>query len=97
MKPVDEMRAVAAIELAEALITDFNNPSSALKGIGKETMEKLLTYLKMSERLQRRRSKKSAKAANQAANQAANEGLSEGLAEGADVPEEADLPEDEKG
>lgn len=87
MKPADEMRAIAAIELAEALITDFNNPSSALKGIGKETMEKLLTYHKMSERLQRRRSKKSAKAANEAA----NEGSSVGHAE------DADLPEDEKG
>ena len=84
MKPPDEMRALAAIELADALILDFNNPSSALKGIGKETMEKLLIYLKMSERLQRRRSKKSAKAANEAA----SEGSNEGLAEGADVPED---------
>ena len=90
MKPPDEMRALAAIELADALIIDFNNPSSALKGIGKETMEKLLIYLKMTERLQRRRSKKSAKAANEAANEAASEGSSE-------VPaEDADLSEDEK-
>ncbi len=87
MKPPDEMRALAAIELADALIIDFNNPSSALKGIGKETMEKLLVYLKMTERLQRRRSKKSAKEANEAASEGSNE-----------VPaEDADLSEDEKG
>jgi hypothetical protein len=84
MKPADEMRALAAIELADALIIDFNNPSSALKGIGKETMEKLLIYLKMSERLQRRRSKKSAKAAkvvNEAPIDAESEDLPESEAE----------------
>jgi hypothetical protein len=78
MKQADEMRALAAIELADALIIDFNNPSSALKGIGKETMEKLLIYHKMSERLQRRRSKKSAKAANEAPIEAESEDLPEG-------------------
>lgn len=57
MKTDDKMRALAAIELADALILDFNNPSSALKGIGGETMEKLLVYLKIAERSQRRRSK----------------------------------------
>ncbi len=77
MKPPDEMRALAAIELADALIIDFNNPSSALKGIGKETMEKLLIYLKMTERLQRRRSKKSAKAANEAAGELVTQELPE--------------------
>lgn len=71
------MRALAAIELADALIIDFNNPSSALKGIGKETMEKLLIYLKMTERLQRRRSKKSAKAANEAAGELVTQELPE--------------------
>jgi hypothetical protein len=65
MKTNDKMRALAAIELADALIVDFNNPRSALKGIGGETMEKLLIYLKITERSQRRRSKALAKAANQ--------------------------------
>ncbi len=62
MTPHDKMRALAAIELADALIADFNNPSSALKGIGRETMEKLLVYLKIAERSQRRQSKRSLKA-----------------------------------
>lgn len=57
MKTDDKARALAAIELADALIVDFNNPSSALKGIGGATMEKLLVYLKISERSQRRRDK----------------------------------------
>ena len=95
MKPADEMRALAAIELADALIIDFNNPSSALKGIGKETMEKLLIYLKMSERLQRRRSKKSAKAAkavNEAPIEAENEDLPESEAE-SDAEREAESEE----
>jgi hypothetical protein len=65
MKTNDKMRALAAIELADALIVDFNNPRSALKGIGGETMEKLLVYLKITERSQRRRSKALAKSANQ--------------------------------
>lgn len=62
MKPLDKARSLAAIELADALIADFNNPSSALKGIGRETMEKLLIYLKIAERSQRRQSKKAPKA-----------------------------------
>ena len=61
MKPLDKVRSLAAIELADALIADFNNPSSALKGIGRGTMEKLLVYLKIAERSQRRLSKKSPK------------------------------------
>lgn len=69
MKTDDKVRALAAIELADALIVDFNNPSSALKGIGGETMEKLLVYLKITERFQRRRSKalskESAKVSNE--------------------------------
>ncbi|MBA3698107.1 MAG: hypothetical protein H0W78_04560 [Planctomycetes bacterium] len=64
MKTDEKVRALAAIELADALIIDFNNPSSALKGIGGETMEKLLVYLKITERSQRRRSRKLSKAAN---------------------------------
>lgn len=65
MKTDDKMRAIAAIELADALLVDFNNPSSALKGIDGVTMEKLLVYLKISERSQRRRSRKLSKAANE--------------------------------
>jgi hypothetical protein len=65
MKTDDKVRAQAAIELADALIIDFNNPSSALKGINGVTMEKLFVYLKISERVQRRRSKKLSKAANE--------------------------------
>ena len=65
MKTDDKMRALAAIELADALIVDFNNPSSALKGIGGATMEKLLVYLKITERSQLRQSKKLAKAARE--------------------------------
>ena len=71
MKTDDKVRALAAIELADALLVDFNNPSSALKGINGVTMEKLLVYLKISERSQRRRSKKLSKAA--AANEAGEE------------------------
>lgn len=62
MTPHEKIRALAAIELADALIADFNNPSSALKGIGGATMEKLLVYLKIAERSQRRQSKRSPKA-----------------------------------
>jgi hypothetical protein len=65
MKPADKARALAAIELADALIVDFNNPSSALKGIGRETMEKLLVYLKLAERSQRSRSRKPPKAVDE--------------------------------
>jgi hypothetical protein len=65
MKTDEKVRALAAIELADALVVDFNNPSSALKGIGGATMEKLLIYLKMTERSQRRTSRKLAKAAHQ--------------------------------
>lgn len=64
-KTDDQVRALAAIELADALLVDFNNPSSALKGIGGVTMEKLLIYLKLTERSQRRRSKKLAKASQE--------------------------------
>lgn len=62
MKTDDKARALAAIELADALIVDFNNPSSALKGINGAIMEKLLVYLKISERHQRRRAKALSKA-----------------------------------
>ena len=65
MKTDDKVRALAAIELADALIVDFNNPSSALKGIGGETMEKLLVYLKITERSQRRRSRALSKASSE--------------------------------
>lgn len=65
MKTDDKMRALAAIELADALIVDFNNPRSALKGIDGVTMEKLLVYLKITERSQRRQAKKLSKAANE--------------------------------
>jgi hypothetical protein len=65
MKTDDKVRALAAIELADALIVDFNNPSSALKGINGVTMEKLLIYLKISERSQQRQAKKLSKAARE--------------------------------
>jgi hypothetical protein len=58
MTPHEAKRAAAAIELADALLEEFNNPSSALKGIGRVTMEKLLIYLKIVEQAQRRRSKR---------------------------------------
>lgn len=54
MTPHEAKRALSAIELADALLAEFNNPSSALKGIGRETMEKLLVYLKLVESAQRR-------------------------------------------
>jgi DNA polymerase/3'-5' exonuclease PolX len=59
MTPQEAKRAAAAIELADALLEEFNNPSSALKGIGRTTMEKLLVYLKICEKAQRRRAKRS--------------------------------------
>ena len=58
MTPHEAKRAAAAVELADALLEEFNNPSSALKGIGRVTMEKLLVYLKIVETAQRRRSKR---------------------------------------
>jgi endonuclease III-like uncharacterized protein len=65
MKPNDKARAQAAIELADALNAEFCNPSSTLKGIGKETMEKLLVYHKMADKTQRLLAKKLAKEANE--------------------------------
>jgi hypothetical protein len=55
MTAPDPLRAAAAVELADALLAEFNDPSSALKGIGRTTMEKLLAYQKLVERSQRRR------------------------------------------
>ena len=89
MKTDDKVRALAAIELADALLVDFNNPSSSLKGIGGATMEKLLVYLKLTERSQRRQSRKLAKAANQAAH-----GAEEGTAD-AVMADDADADVDQ--
>jgi hypothetical protein len=55
MAQPDPIRAAAALELADALLAEFNDPSSALKGIGRATMEKILAYAKIVERSQRRR------------------------------------------
>lgn len=55
MSTADDTRSAAAIELADAILAEFNDPSSALKGIGKVTMEKLLTYSKISEKAMRKR------------------------------------------
>jgi hypothetical protein len=55
MSTPDPVRAAAALELADALLAEFNDPSSALKGIGRTTMEKILAYAKIVERSQRRR------------------------------------------
>ncbi len=66
MTPHEAKRAAAAVELSDALLEDFNNPSSALKGIGRATMEKLLVYLKITEQAQRRRSKRAKGAADAA-------------------------------
>lgn len=55
MSTADDTRSNAAIELADALLSEFNNPSSALKGIGVVTMEKLLLYSKIAERAQRKK------------------------------------------
>jgi hypothetical protein len=89
MKTDDKVRALAAIELADALLVDFNNPSSSLKGIGGATMEKLLVYLKLTERSQRRQSRKLSKAANQAAH-----GAEEGTAD-AVMADDADADVDQ--
>jgi hypothetical protein len=82
MTPHEAKRAAAAIELADALLEEFNNPSSALKGIGRVTMEKLLVYLKIVEQAQRRRSKRSKDQAE--ADPAADQ--PDGDAESSDVP-----------
>jgi hypothetical protein len=55
MATPDPVRSAAAIELADALLAEFNDPSSALKGVGRVTMEKLLAYQKLIDRAQRRR------------------------------------------
>jgi hypothetical protein len=55
MATPDLPRAAAAVELADALLAEFNDPSSSLKGIGRVTMEKILAYAKIVERPRRGR------------------------------------------
>jgi hypothetical protein len=55
MSKADTVRAAAAIELADALLVEFNDPRSALKGIGREMMEKLLAYAKIAEKPPRKK------------------------------------------
>jgi hypothetical protein len=55
MSKADSARSAAAIELADALLVEFNDPRSALKGIGREMMQKLLAYAKIAERPPRKK------------------------------------------
>ena len=89
MTPHEAKRAAAAIELADALLEEFNNPSSALEGIGRVTMDKLLVYLKIVETAQRRRSKR-AKGEQDAAEVGAGAASADPDADGVD--EAADAP-----
>lgn len=50
-----DTRSIAAVELADALLAEFNDPRSALKGIGTVTMEKLLAYAKIAEKPPRKK------------------------------------------
>ncbi len=60
MSTQDTTRSAAAIELADAIIAEFNDPNSKLKGIGTVTMEKLLAYDKITQRSQRAKAKRAA-------------------------------------
>jgi DNA polymerase/3'-5' exonuclease PolX len=62
-KSQDQARAAAAIELADALNAEFRDPRSALKGIGRDTMEKLLVYHKLAEKAELMQAKRLMKAA----------------------------------
>lgn len=55
MSKADNARSTAAVELADALLAEFNDPRSALKGIGTVTMEKLLAYAKIAEKPPRKK------------------------------------------
>lgn len=55
MSKADNVRATAAVELADALLAEFNDQRSALKGIGGVTMEKLLAYAKIAEKPPRKK------------------------------------------
>jgi len=59
----DKARAAAAIELADALNAEFRDPRSALKGIGRMTMDKLLIYHKIAEKAEMLLAKKMLKTA----------------------------------
>jgi hypothetical protein len=54
----EEKLAAAAVELADALLAEFNDPSSALKGMGREMVEKMLAYQKITEKAVRRQAKR---------------------------------------
>lgn len=55
MSKADTARSTVAVELADALLAEFNDPRSALKGIGTVTMEKLLAYAKIAEKPPRKK------------------------------------------
>jgi len=56
----ESVKFAAAIELADAVLAEFNDPSSKLKGFGTVSMDKLLAYRKIAERAPRGKNKKSA-------------------------------------
>jgi len=60
MKPPDDKHIAAALELADALLAEFNDSTSSIKGIGRITMEKLLAYQKIAEKALRRQAKRQA-------------------------------------
>jgi len=60
MDTPEQKRSAAALELADALLAEFDDPSSSIKGIGGVTMTKLLAYQKIVEKALRRQAKRPA-------------------------------------
>jgi hypothetical protein len=54
----DSTKFLAAVELADAILAEFNDPASKLKGFGTISMDKLLAYRKIAERAPRGKKKK---------------------------------------
>jgi len=56
----ESVKFAAAIELADSILAEFNDPASKLKGFNTVSMDKLLAYRKIAERAPRGKNKKAA-------------------------------------
>jgi hypothetical protein len=63
MANADATRTAAAVELADAMLAEFNDANSKLRGLGTAAMEKLLVYQKLMERATRGASAKAKRSA----------------------------------
>lgn len=50
MSTIDPVKNAAAIELADAILAEFNDSSSKLKGFGPASIEKIFAYEKIIEK-----------------------------------------------